>query len=91
LDFETLKLKANARFMENIREFNPNYKPKTDDDLKEFLLAENFRLLYVAITRAKRKLFITAGRTTKSFGQMRPQQPSIIFDSILNTKEGAHE
>lgn len=91
LNFDSLKLKANARFMENIREFNTKYKPKSDDDLKEFLLAENFRLLYVAITRAKRKLFITASRTTKSFGQMRAQEPSIIFESLVKTKEGAHE
>lgn len=90
LDFETLKLKGNARFMENIKELNPTYPQKSDDELKEFLLAENFRLLYVAITRAKRKLFISASRTTKSFGQMRPQAPSIIFESILNTMEAAN-
>lgn len=89
LNFETLKLKGNSRFMENVREFNPAYAAKSDDELKEFLLAENFRLLYVAITRAKRKLFITASRTTKSFGQMRQQEPSIIFASLLKTKEEA--
>lgn len=44
LAFENVSLKKNARFMENVRELNPNYKQKTDDELKEFLLAENLRL-----------------------------------------------
>lgn len=87
LDFVTMALKGNTRFMENIREFNPNYKPKTDDELKEFLLAENFRLLYVAITRAERKLFISASKTTQSFGKTISQDSSIIFKTLLKVKE----
>lgn len=66
LDFKNVTLKKNARFMEGIREFNPNYQTKTDDELREFLLAENLRLMYVAITRAKRKLFISANKSSKS-------------------------
>lgn len=85
LDFDELKLKSNARFMENVRELNPAYETKSDDELKEFLLAENFRLLYVAITRAQRKLFITASKTAKPYGKIVEQEPSVIF-SILKTK-----
>src|SRR5574344_1243722 len=68
LDFNEMKLKGNASFMENVRGLNPEYKRKSDENLKSFLLEENFRLLYVAITRAKRKLFITTCKKSKSFG-----------------------
>lgn len=65
LKFDSVSLKKNARFMESVRELNPNYKEKTDDELKEFLLAENLRLMYVAITRAQRKLFISTNKSAK--------------------------
>ena len=86
LDFEQIKLKS-SDFMENIRQLNPNYKPKTEFQLKEELLAENLRLLYVAITRAKRNLQITVSRKTKSFEKVVDQQPSMIFD-IIQEKAG---
>lgn len=79
LAFENVSLKKNARFMEDIRELNPNYKPKTDDELKEFLLAENLRLMYVAITRAKRKLFITVNKSVK---YSKEPIPSVIFNRL---------
>lgn len=79
LSFENVSLKKNARFMENVRELNPNYPQKTDDELKEFLLAENLRLMYVAITRAKRKLFITVNKSAK---YSKEPIPSVIFDRI---------
>lgn len=80
LAFENVSLKKNSRFMEDVREFNPNYKNKTDDELKEFLLAENLRLMYVAITRAKRKLVITANKTTKTTAV---PEPNTIFKVML--------
>lgn len=86
LDFDALKLKANSRFMENIRELNPSYKPKTDDELKEFLLEENLRLFYVALTRAKRKLFVTVSQSAKAFGKDLKQEPSIVFSNLMKTK-----
>ncbi|MEI8129281.1 MAG: ATP-dependent helicase, partial [bacterium] len=79
LAFENVSLKKNARFMEDVREINPNYRPKTDDELKEFLLAENLRLMYVAITRAKRKLFITANKSAK---YSKVPEPSVIFKEL---------
>lgn len=79
IGIENVSLKKNARFMEDVRELNPDYKKKSDDELKEFLLAENLRLLYVAITRAKRKLYITANKTAK---YSKVPEPSLIFDSI---------
>lgn len=87
LDFNEIKLKS-SDFMENIRRSNHAYRPKTETDLKSELLAENLRLLYVAITRAKRRLFITSSRKSTSFGKTVEQKPSIIFEELLG---GAHE
>ncbi len=86
IEFGNMSLKKNSRFMEDVRELNPNYKKKTDDDLKEFLLAENLRLLYVAITRAKRKLFFTVSKISKPYGKEKEQKPSAIFEKLLNTR-----
>lgn len=83
LDFDQIKLKS-SDFMENIRRLNPNYKAKSEFDLKQELVSENLRLLYVAITRAKRKLFFTASIKAKSFEKIIQQEPSIIFSEILN-------
>ena len=77
--FENVSLKKNARFMESIRELNPAYAPKTDDELREFLLAENLRLMYVAVTRAKKKLFLTANKSAK---YNKVPEPSVIFEQL---------
>ncbi len=82
LDFNEIKLKS-SDFMEEIRRSNNKYKAKTEDELKSELLAENLRLLYVAITRAKRKLFITTSKKSTSFGKTVEQAPSIIFEELL--------
>lgn len=87
ISFESISLKKNSRFMEEVRELNPNYKAKTDDELKEFLLAENLRLFYVAITRAKRKLFITANKSTK---YSKEPEPSIIFKHLKGVKNAEY-
>ena len=86
LDFAGIKLKS-SDFMENIRRLNPNYKPKSETDLKKELLSENLRLLYVAITRAKQKLYITASRKAVSFGKTIEQQPGLIFYELLKGAE----
>lgn len=93
IEFENMPLKKNLRFMENVKELNPNYKNKTDDDLKEFLLAENLRLLYVAITRAKRKLFFSVSKISKPYGKEKAQKPSVIFKQLLKSgnSEAANE
>lgn len=79
LAIENVSLKKNARFMESVRELNPNYPQKTDEELKQFLLAENLRLMYVAVTRAKRKLFITANKSAK---YSKEPEPSVIFKEL---------
>ena len=83
IDVTKAKLKSSSTFMEEVKSFNPNYKPKTELELKQFNSEETLRLLYVAITRAQRKLYITTSSKTKSFGKEVAQEPSIIFDNIL--------
>ena len=85
LDIENLKLKKSSNFMENVRGLNNNYKQKTLAELKEFLIAENYRLLYVAITRAKQRLYLSFAENEKYFGKDKPTIPSIIFEELLNT------
>ena len=90
LDFNQIKLKS-SDFMENIRALNPNYKQKTEFDLKEELISENLRLLYVAITRAKRHLYFTVSRKSKSFEKIVDQEPSLIFAELLNNEVEVNE
>lgn len=82
LDFNQIKLK-NADFMENLKRLNQQYKPKTEFDMKQELVSENLRLLYVAITRAKKHLYFSASRKTKSFEKIIDQEPSLIFSELL--------
>ena len=84
LDINIMSLKPSSTFMENIKELNPDYKKKTDEELKEFTLAENMRLMYVAITRAKKKLYITAPEKSKYFNRMQDNEVSVLFGKIIN-------
>ena len=83
LDINTMSLKPSSTFMENIKELNPDYKKKTDLELKEFTLAENMRLMYVAITRAKKKLYITAPEKSKYFNRMLDNDVSVLFGELV--------
>ena len=82
IDVEKAVVKASTEFMEDVRAFNPNYKHKTQLELKQFNSEESLRLLYVAITRAKRKLYITCASKIKYFGKDTEQEPSIVFDIL---------
>lgn len=82
IDFAKLKYKI-SDFMEQLKALNPNYKIKSEYELKQELIAENLRLLYVAITRAKRKLFITTSRKVKAFGKLKKEDPNKIFLLLL--------
>ena len=86
LDFEQIKLK-NADFTENLKRLNPQYKPKTEFDMKQELVSENLRLLYVAITRAKKHLYFSTSRKAKSYDKVVEQEPSLIFTELLPNAE----
>ena len=87
LDIESMKLKSSSDFIENIKKLNPKYKDKSEFDLKKEILEENLRLLYVAITRAKKKLYFSCAKKEKYYGKDRDVAESIIFTDLLNTKE----
>ena len=83
MDVNQASLKSSTSFMEEVRGFNPKYKIKSELELKEFSAEESMRLFYVAVTRAKKKLYITAPLKVKSFGKEIDQAPSIVFDELL--------
>ncbi len=83
LSIDSINLK-NADFIEQIRCLNPNYKKKSDFELKKEILEENLRLLYVAITRAKNRLYIsTSTKEQTRYGKTKSSEPSMIFDELL--------
>ena len=83
MDVNQASLKSSTSFMEEVRGFNLKYKVKSELELKEFSCEESMRLFYVAVTRAKKKLYITAPLKVKSFGKEIEQEPSIIFENLF--------
>lgn len=83
LDINRMDLNKNTDFTEQIRCLSPDYRKKTETELKKEQIEENLRLLYVAITRAKRRLTFTAARETKTYGKVQQQTPNIIFEKLL--------
>ncbi|MBR1754714.1 ATP-dependent helicase [bacterium] len=82
LTTDGISLRKDASFMENVRELSKEYKPKSDNEIKQEILEENLRLMYVAITRAKRKLFVTVSKNNK-----KKSEPNFIFDLIEEVKQ----
>ena len=87
LNYSSLKLKKSANFTENVKALNKDYTQKTQKELKQFLISENYRLLYVAITRAKKRLYISSSKNSVINGSKREIKPSIIFETLLNLYE----
>ena len=84
IDINQAEIKSQTKFMEAIRGFNPKYKVKSELELKEFSAEESMRLFYVAVTRAKKKLFITSAKKSKSsFGKDIENVPNIVFEKLL--------
>lgn len=87
LNIDSMKLKGASSFMENIKALNKNYKTKSELEQKKEILEENLRLLYVAITRAKRKLYFTCSKKQKNYyGKEEKIEENIIFNELLKTK-----
>ena len=87
LTFEVseLKLKPSDNFNENLRRLSPEYKPKSQKDMMKQILTENLKLLYVAITRARKHLYIS------TYEKQRPNDKytkvNIIFRELLGVRE----
>ena len=83
LNPENIKIKSKERFHESIKAINPKYKPKSELEQKLFQIEENLRLLYVAITRAKKKIFITSALKYKKYSRIKDAKQSIIFEELF--------
>ena len=79
LNPDELQLKDSTKFIQKIKR-----TPKTDAELKKEITEENYRLIYVGITRAKKKLFMTTSNTYKYFSKIKKYKNSEIFSSFLN-------
>ncbi len=76
-----LKLKENSEFNEKIKK-----KPKTPNELKKEIVEENYRLIYVAITRAKKKLFMSAAKKYKYYFKLKDYEPTSLFKDLEEMK-----
>lgn len=47
-------------------------------------IEEERRLFYVAITRAKERLYITSTKSMTQYGKVNPYRPSVFVDEIIN-------
>ncbi len=83
VDIASAKLKPSSLFMEQVKGLSPKYRKKTEQELKEFNSEESLRLLYVGITRAKLKLYLTTYSKTKIKGRDVSYEPGIIFGNIV--------
>lgn len=83
LTIDSINLKS-ADFIEKVKSLSSSYKKKSDFELKQEILEENLRLLYVAITRAKNRLYIsTSTKEQTRYGKTKNSEPSMIFDELL--------
>lgn len=80
-----LKLKPSDNFNENLRRLSPAYQPKTQKDIMKGILTENLKLLYVAITRARRHLCISTYE--KSRPNDKYTKVNVIFRELLGVRE----
>ncbi|MDO5437188.1 MAG: UvrD-helicase domain-containing protein [bacterium] len=79
---DEIKLKESAKIVQSVQ----NSK-KTDSELKKEIIDENLRLLYVGITRAKKKLYLTSAKEYKIFNQIKKTKISKCFE-LLGCKKG---
>lgn len=83
INISKVKLRQ-TNLAENIKALNPQYTPKTEFEQKQEIVEENLRLLYVAITRAKKRLYLTVSKKYKY-----KAEHNKIFD-IVNEEDYAN-
>ncbi len=76
-DINKYKLKENSKFIQKVKKI-----PKSDLELKTEIIEENYRLIYVGITRAKKKLYLTSAKNYKIFSKMRDTEISQVFEGL---------
>lgn len=83
INISKVKLRQ-TNLAETIKALNPQYTPKTEFEQKQEIVEENLRLLYVAITRAKKRLYLTVSKKYKY-----KAEHNKIFD-IVNEEDYAN-
>ena len=83
-----IKIKPKERFIEAVKGLNLNYKKKDEKDLKIFVAQENLRLFYVAMTRAKKKLYVTCAGKYKKFAKIKDTKISVLFNEFFKESSG---
>ena len=78
-DVSKYNLKENTKFIQKVKK-----EKKSDIDLKNEIIEENYRLIYVGITRAKKKLNMTCANNYKYFNKVRKLENSQIFEGLKN-------
>ncbi len=79
LSIEKNKLKENSKFIQKVKK-----NPKSDYELKKDIVEENYRLIYVGITRAKKKLYLLAAKEYKYYSQIKKYNKSQIFEGLYD-------
>ena len=77
LDVAKYKLKENSKFVQKVKK-----DPKSEIELKTEIVEENYRLAYVGITRAKKKLLISSAKNYKFFARVQPKEIREIFEGV---------
>lgn len=75
---DEVELKPSSKFLENLKN-----KPAAVYELKLEILHENLRLLYVAITRAKKYLLFSCAQKYKFYSKMQDATPSKLFERLI--------
>ncbi len=81
-NIDEFKLKENSKFNEKIKK-----NPSDEYNLKKEIIEENFRLIYVGITRAKRKLYLSTSDKYKIFNKLKNSKHSEIFEGLAGVKK----
>lgn len=84
LELKNIKIKSKERFIEAVKALNLNYNKKDEKAMQLLTAGENLRLFYVAVTRAKQKLFVTCANKYKKFSRLKDIQKSILFYELLH-------
>ena len=69
---ENYKIKTEDMFLEGIKALDRNYTRKSRTALQQLICDETLRLIYVAVTRAKKKLFISFSKKISKFNRPKP-------------------
>ena len=72
------KLKESSLFNQKVK-----YIKKSSEELKQEIIEENYRLIYVGITRAKKKLYLSSALKYKYYSKMREYESSEILEELI--------